>query len=218
MPGRPPQAFDAWMRAKPVDIGNTVRRNLISSARPAIRKRPPPNTTPATAPPCACCRWRWPVTVDRRKRPFLPAAPRPTSPITTTSPMPPAKPWSSWCRIPARPRHRRRAARARRRLVAPPSGFRLRQEAASRTRAAMSSTPCRRCSRRFFGTASFEECLIDVVNRGGDADTTGAIAGMLAGARYGGDAIPARWLKALDPHVSSQCSNQARALLMQALS
>src|SRR5512142_67672 len=23
------QAFDAWMRAKPVDIGNTVRRNLL---------------------------------------------------------------------------------------------------------------------------------------------------------------------------------------------
>ena len=24
------QAFDAWMRGKPVDIGNTVRRNLIT--------------------------------------------------------------------------------------------------------------------------------------------------------------------------------------------
>jgi ADP-ribosyl-[dinitrogen reductase] hydrolase len=31
----------------------------------------------------------------------------------------------------------------------------------------------------------FEHCLVDVVNRGGDADTTGAIAGMLAGAMYG---------------------------------
>ena len=70
----------------------------------------------------------------------------------------------------------------------------------------------------FFGTDVFEDCLIDVVNRGGDADTTGAIAGMLAGARYGLEAIPARWLKALDPQVASQCSNQARALLMQASS
>ncbi|MFB0936712.1 MAG: ADP-ribosylglycohydrolase family protein, partial [Propionivibrio sp.] len=26
-------AFDAWMRGKPVDIGNTVRRNLISFRR-----------------------------------------------------------------------------------------------------------------------------------------------------------------------------------------
>lgn len=24
------RAFDAWMRAKPVDIGNTIRRNLIT--------------------------------------------------------------------------------------------------------------------------------------------------------------------------------------------
>lgn len=46
-----------------------------------------------------------------------------------------------------------------------------------------------------FSTATFEECLIGVVNQGGDADTTGAIAGMIAGAFYGLDAIPARWLK-----------------------
>ena len=39
-------------------------------------------------------------------------------------------------------------------------------------------------------TDSFEDCLIDVVNRGGDADTTGAIAGMLAGALYGPAALP----------------------------
>ncbi|MFO1234745.1 MAG: ADP-ribosylglycohydrolase family protein [Rivihabitans pingtungensis] len=32
-----------------------------------------------------------------------------------------------------------------------------------------------------FDTDTLEDCLIDVVNRGGDADTTGAIAGMLAG-------------------------------------
>lgn len=28
------QAFDAWMRGKPIDIGNTIRRNLIAF-RPA---------------------------------------------------------------------------------------------------------------------------------------------------------------------------------------
>ncbi|MBL8415398.1 MAG: ADP-ribosylglycohydrolase family protein, partial [Propionivibrio sp.] len=65
----------------------------------------------------------------------------------------------------------------------------------------------------FFATASFEECLIDVVNRGGDADTTGAIAGMLAGARYGLQAIPKRWLKALDATTSRQCEDQARELI-----
>ena len=89
---------------------------------------------------------------------------------------------------------------------------------AATTRAAISSNTIQAVFQAFFGTTSFEECLLDVVNRGGDADTTGAIAGMLAGAHYGGDAIPARWLKALDPQVSSQCSHQARALLTQALS
>ena len=53
----------------------------------------------------------------------------------------------------------------------------------------------------FFSTGSFRDCLIGVVNQGGDADTTGAIAGMIAGAFYGVDSLPRRWLKRLDPTV-----------------
>ncbi|MFO7765686.1 MAG: ADP-ribosyl-[dinitrogen reductase] hydrolase [Pelovirga sp.] len=49
-----------------------------------------------------------------------------------------------------------------------------------------------------FTTADFEECLTGVVNQGGDADTTGAIAGMIAGAFYGETNLPKRWLKKLD--------------------
>jgi ADP-ribosyl-[dinitrogen reductase] hydrolase len=41
---------------------------------------------------------------------------------------------------------------------------------------------------------TFEAGLLDVVNRGGDADTNGAIAGALLGAYHGVDAIPDRWL------------------------
>lgn len=40
---------------------------------------------------------------------------------------------------------------------------------------------------------SFEAGLIDVVNRGGDADTHGAIAGALLGAWHGEEQIPERW-------------------------
>jgi ADP-ribosylglycohydrolase len=40
---------------------------------------------------------------------------------------------------------------------------------------------------------SFEAGLIDVVNRGGDADTNGAIAGALLGAHHGAKAIPKAW-------------------------
>jgi len=41
--------------------------------------------------------------------------------------------------------------------------------------------------------ASLEGILLDLVHRGGDADTHAAIAGALLGARQGPDAIPARW-------------------------
>lgn len=64
-----------------------------------------------------------------------------------------------------------------------------------------------------FDTDNFEDCLIDVVNRGGDADTTGAIAGMIAGAVYGRDAIPPRWLKGLDKTIRLRCEGQAVALI-----
>jgi ADP-ribosylglycohydrolase len=40
---------------------------------------------------------------------------------------------------------------------------------------------------------SFEAALIDVVNRGGDADTNGAICGALVGATYGVASVPDRW-------------------------
>ena len=46
-------------------------------------------------------------------------------------------------------------------------------------------------------TDSFEEAVSDVVNLGGDADTAGAILGAMAGAYYGADAIPDRWLDGL---------------------
>ena len=46
-------------------------------------------------------------------------------------------------------------------------------------------------------TDSFEECLIQTVNRRNDADTTGAVAGQIAGAMYGLSGIPDLWVKRL---------------------
>jgi len=46
-------------------------------------------------------------------------------------------------------------------------------------------------------TSSFEDALIEIVNRGDDCDTVGAVTGALAGALYGADAIPSRWLECL---------------------
>ena len=46
-------------------------------------------------------------------------------------------------------------------------------------------------------SGSFSEAVLKAVNLGDDADTTGAIAGQLAGAFYGASGIPERWRKRL---------------------
>ena len=65
----------------------------------------------------------------------------------------------------------------------------------------------------FFNTDSFESCLIATVNQGGDADTTGALAGMLAGAKYGVQQIPERWLNQLDAAIVVNILRQTTALI-----
>ncbi len=66
------------------------------------------------------------------------------------------------------------------------------------------------CLYLLLATDSFEEALTEVVNLGGDADSTGAILGALAGAHYGVDAIPARWLDGLQ----NRDGIEARALAL----
>jgi len=70
----------------------------------------------------------------------------------------------------------------------------------------------------YFATDSFQTCLVEVVNQGGDADTTGAIAGMIAGATYGVGAIPDIWLRKLDAKVAAEIRQQVPALLAVARS
>ena len=48
---------------------------------------------------------------------------------------------------------------------------------------------------------TFEEAIIGAVNDGGDADTIAAITGSIAGAKFGYDAIPQRWIDQLDSEV-----------------
>lgn len=68
----------------------------------------------------------------------------------------------------------------------------------------------------FFNCEDFESALLGVVNLGGDADTNGALVGMLAGARWGAHAIPKRWLGRLDRTVRLQITEQTSALLAAA--
>ena len=53
---------------------------------------------------------------------------------------------------------------------------------------------------------SFEAALVDVVNRGGDADANGAITGALLGAFFGEGAIPAVWRERVINSVPSEPS------------
>lgn len=46
-------------------------------------------------------------------------------------------------------------------------------------------------------TSSFEECVLRAVNLGGDTDTTGCVAGGLAGVHHGLRAIPEKWIHSL---------------------
>lgn len=66
----------------------------------------------------------------------------------------------------------------------------------------------------FFKGRNFEECLIGTVNQGADADTTGAICAMLAGAYYGMDGIPKRWLEKMNPKVISEIELLTDKLIM----
>lgn len=47
-------------------------------------------------------------------------------------------------------------------------------------------------------TKSLEAALVMAINHSGDSDTTGAVAGNLAGSMYGVNAIPVRWMEPLE--------------------
>lgn len=59
----------------------------------------------------------------------------------------------------------------------------------------------------------FESAVIGTVNQGDDADTTGALVGMLAGARCGASHLPQRWLNSLQSETVQAIGAQTHALL-----
>ena len=61
--------------------------------------------------------------------------------------------------------------------------------------------------------AEFEPALLAAVNQGDDADTTGALVGMLAGARCGARGLPRDWVARLKPDVRRAITEQTAALV-----
>jgi ADP-ribosyl-[dinitrogen reductase] hydrolase len=207
------EAFDAWMRAKPVDIGNTVRRNLITFRKTGKPEAPASEHDAGNG---AAMR-------------VLPIA-------LACYGQPPEKTIFANQAQAHVTHHNALSDAACNTLIFMVQDFLAGRPAADvereRAGALLADFPVfaydkRRCEnpsgyiietiqavfQSLFATESFEECLIDVVNRGGDADTTGAIAGMLAGARYGLESIPQRWRKAIDQSIADRCTEQSRALL-----
>jgi ADP-ribosyl-[dinitrogen reductase] hydrolase len=68
----------------------------------------------------------------------------------------------------------------------------------------------------FCAHADFEAAVVAAVNQGDDADTTGALVGMLAGARCGARGLPRRWLRRLDSATRHAITEQTGALLAAA--
>ena len=210
--GAAAKAFDAWMRAKPVDMGNTVRRNLI-----AFRKTGNPEA-PASAHDAG----------NGAAMRVLPVALACFGQARETT--------IAACRAQAHVTHHNELSDAAcETLVFMVQDFLAGRDAlaveADRVASLVERFPVfawdqKHCDnpsgfvvdtlqavfQSFFATETFEDCLIDVVNRGGDADTTGAIAGMLAGARYGLADIPRRWLRGVDELTRVRCEKQAEAL------
>ena len=209
------RAFDAWMRRKPVDIGNTVRRNLV-----AFRHTGDPCAAPSEHDagngaamrvlPVALAGLDWPAEALR-------AAARTQAHVTHNNPVSDAA-----CELIALVvRDCVRGATLRdvlRRHVEPTiekiPAFAFRRRRRENPSAWIVET-MQAVLQAFVEGDGVEACLIDVVNRGGDADTTGAITGMLAGALYGPHAIPPRWRRALDPEIRRRCLEQACALVAQ---
>ena len=65
-------------------------------------------------------------------------------------------------------------------------------------------------------TDSYRDCVLKAVNLGDDTDTVGAIAGGLAGALYGYDAIPSEWLGALKrrDYIEKMCERASEAWIV----
>ena len=207
------EAFDAWMRAKPVDIGNTVRRNLIQFRKtgnpeaPASEHDAGNGAAMRLLPIALACYGQPPESMILSSRAqahvthnnVLSDAACETLILMVQDLLGGRETIQVERDHAAKLVNQHPAFAYDRKRCDNPSGYII-----DTLQAVFQS---------FFATENFEDCLTDIVNRGGDADTTGAIAGMLAGACYGMEAIPKRWLKALDENINKKCSDQALALM-----
>jgi len=207
------RAFDAWLRSKPVDVGNTVRRGILhfrATGQPWVAEQP------LAAGNGACMR-TLPVALATlgRDEATVRRACRAQTWVTHRNPLSDAATECVVLLVQAA-----LAGASSRELLLGPVQALLKAHPEFRSRGRRRENPSgyivetlQAVFQALFDTDNFQDCLIDVVNRGGDADTTGAIIGMIAGALYGVSAIPQSWQRTLDQHIRQRCQVQAVALI-----
>ena len=207
------QAFSDWMRGKPVDIGHTVRRGISLYRRTGVTEVPEHEYDAGNG---ACMRClpialytlgAEPEAVDRANR--LQAHITHHNALSDLGTLTVIR-LTQTALLGGTRQDLRQLAES---LVATEPRFAFDGGRRQDSPGGYIVETLRAVFQALFATESFESALIDVVNRGGDADTTGAILGMIAGALYGFDAIPRRWLKALDRDTARLCRRQALDLL-----
>lgn len=208
------RAFDDWMRAKPVDIGNTVRRGLLHFRATGI-----PETLPSEHAAGNGAAMRvLPVALATlgQAEAQVRAACRAQAHVTHHNARSDAATECLALMVQDALHGAEQAQLLQQRVipfVTHHPEFEFRNLAPRSNPSGYVVETLHVVFQAFFGTTSFRACLIDVVNRGGDADTTGAIAGMLAAACYGQEQLPKTWLTRLDPQIRQACLAQTRALI-----
>ncbi len=206
------ESFSQWMKAKPVDIGHTVRRGIIQF-RSTGRSQVMENAYDAGNGACMRC---LPVALYYHDRPWseVVAASRLQAHVTHHNAQADAGTETVIAMLLAafRGESKQHLKSLAYRLVDSEKAYRFDRKRIDNPSGWIIET-LQVVVQALFATDSFEDLLLEVVNRGGDADTTGAIAGMLGGALYAQDAIPLRWLGALDADIRRQCERQALALI-----
>lgn len=205
-------AFSDWMRTKPVDIGNTVRRGLVhyrttGEASVPVNEFDAGNGACMRTLPVALAYWN--AAPEEIQRASLTQ-----SHVTHNSPLSDAGTETVTLMVIAAMKGDTKAQlrHLSEELVRKHQQFRFDRKDVENPSGWIVET-LQTVFQAFFRRQSFEEVLVDVVNRGGDSDTTGAIAGMICGAFYGKGAIPRAWLQALSPRVSSDCVQQSLDLI-----
>lgn len=206
--------FDYWMRSKPVDIGNTVRRGLLNFRNSGATVMPLNEYDGGNG---ACMR-TLPIalaTLDHNDQDILEAV-KTQAHITHNNPL---SDKGTYCVVRMVQLALQGADKASllhgpvHQLLSRHPEFVFRRKYREENPSGFIVHTLRAVFSSFFDTDTFEDCLIETVNRGGDADTTGAIAGMIAGAFYGFESIPKRWLKKLNTHTAQLCQEQAVRLI-----